>query len=232
MSEVRSIRALPLLDAVEVAVSAVEATGTPQGSGAGRVPPNELDAEAAVLSAVLLDADAFDRVQETLAPEHFYADANRRIYEAVLDLKSMSGQPVDVVSVAAWLRDRNRLAQIGGTPYLAQLTDATPAIAHVENHARMIREKWRLRQLIATCQRVTAEGYAGCEDVQGFIDSGGASRVRHRARPRDVIDHFGERRRAPGVQHPDGDESPRRWRHRYRDGVSRARSDVLGPAPR
>jgi replicative DNA helicase len=49
------------------------------GPSGGRVPPNELDAEAAVLSAVLLDPDAFDRVQETLAPEHFYADANRRI---------------------------------------------------------------------------------------------------------------------------------------------------------
>jgi replicative DNA helicase len=137
----------------------------------GRVPPNELDAEAAVLSAVLLDADAFDRVQEVLAPEHFYADANRRIFEAVLELKSTTGQAVDVVSVAAWLRDRNRLAQVGGTPYLAQLADATPAVAHVENHARMIREKWRLRQLIAVCQRFTAEGYAGCEDVQAFIDS-------------------------------------------------------------
>jgi replicative DNA helicase len=152
-------------------MSAVEAAGAPLAPSGGRVPPNELDAEAAVLSAVLLDADAFDRVQELLSPEHFYADANRRIYEAVLDLKSMSGQPVDILSVAAWLRDRNRLAQIGGTPYLAQLADATPAVAHVENHARLIREKWRLRQLISTCQRVTAEGYAGCEDVQSFIDS-------------------------------------------------------------
>ena len=152
-------------------MSAAEAAGAPLGPSGGRVPPNDLDAEAAVLSAVLLEPDAFDRVQETLAPEHFYADANRRIFEAILDLKSMSGQPVDIVSVAAWLRDRNRLQQVGGTPYLAQLADATPAVAHVENHARMIREKWRLRQLISTCQRVTAEGYAGCEDVQSFIDS-------------------------------------------------------------
>src|SRR4029077_16388090 len=124
-----------------------------------------------VLSAVLLDADAFDRVQEVLGSEHFYSDANRRISEAVLDLKSLTGQHVDIVSVSGWLPDRNRLAPVGGTPYLAQLTDATPAIAHVENHARIIREKWRLRQLISTCQRVTAEGYAGCEDVQSFIDS-------------------------------------------------------------
>jgi replicative DNA helicase len=137
---------------------------------AGRVPPNDLDAEGAVLSAILLDEDSFDRVQETLAPEHFYADANRRIYEAVLELRS-SGRPVDIVAVAGYLRDRNRLAQVGGTPYLAQLSDATPAVAHVDEHARTIREKWRLRQLISTCQRFAAEGYGGCEDVQLFVDS-------------------------------------------------------------
>jgi replicative DNA helicase len=136
---------------------------------AGRVPPSDLDAEAAVLSAVLLSPESFDRVQEVLHSEHFYADANRRVYEAVLDLQS-GGRPVDIISVAGWLRDRNRLQQVGGSPYLAQLADATPAVAHVEAHARIIREKWRLRQVIGTCQRVAAEGYGDCGDVQSFID--------------------------------------------------------------
>jgi replicative DNA helicase len=137
---------------------------------AGRVPPNDLDAEGAVLSAVLLDSGAFDTVQELLRPEHFYADANRRVFEAVIELSS-SGRPVDVVSVAGFLRDRNRLEQIGGTPYLAQLADATPAVSHVQAHAQAVREKWRLRQLIATCQRFAAEGYGVPPDVQKFIDS-------------------------------------------------------------
>src|SRR5450432_2868512 len=88
----------------------------------GRVPPSDLDAEAAVLSATLLDSDAFDAVQEILQPLHFYADANRRIYEAILELQSAS-KPVDIVSVAGYLRDKGRLEQIGGTPYLAQLAD-------------------------------------------------------------------------------------------------------------
>ncbi len=135
----------------------------------GRVPPADLDAEAAVLSAVLLSNDAFDAVQNILVPEHFYSDANRRIYEAMVDLSS-AGRPVDIVSVAGWLRDRERLQQVGGTPYMAQLADATPAVAHVEAHASTIREKWRLRQLIATCQRFAAEGYGDCGDVQHFID--------------------------------------------------------------
>jgi len=135
----------------------------------GRVPPHDLDAEGAVLSAVLLSAEAFDRVQEVLVPEHFYHDAHRRIFEAVLELHSQS-KPVDLVSVAGWLRDRERLAQVGGTPYLATLADATPAVAHVEHHARVIREKWRVRQVISTCQSFAAEGYGDCGEPQAFID--------------------------------------------------------------
>jgi len=135
----------------------------------GRVPPNDLDVEGAVLGAILLEPDVSDRVSQLLLAEHFYSDANRRIYEAVLELRKI-GRPADMVSVASWLKDKSRLAQVGGVAYLAQLADATPAVANAEGHARVIREKWRLRQLIATCQRFAAEGYADCGDVQSFID--------------------------------------------------------------
>jgi replicative DNA helicase len=108
-------------------------------------------------------------VGDVLRAEHFYSDANRRIYDAIVDLQSKS-RPVDVVSVATWLRDREQLQQIGGTPYLAQLTDAIPAVAHVGTHARVVREKWRVRQLIGTCQRFAAEGYGTVGDTQEFID--------------------------------------------------------------
>jgi replicative DNA helicase len=77
---------------------------------------------------------------------------------------------VDVVTVAGWLRDRGLLQQIGGTPYLAQLTDAIPTIAHVEAHGRAVQSKFRLRRLIGTCQDFAAVGYGDCGDVQGFID--------------------------------------------------------------
>ncbi len=136
---------------------------------AGRVPPHDLDAEAAVLSAILLSRDALDRVLEVLKPEHFYSDANGRIYEGAVQLAA-SGIPIDIVSVASWLRDREKLAQIGGSSYLAQLADATPAVAHVGAHAQVVFEKWRLRQLIATCQRIAAEGYGDVGTVQEFVD--------------------------------------------------------------
>ncbi|WP_437672823.1 replicative DNA helicase [Sorangium sp. So ce131] len=136
---------------------------------AGRVPPHDLDAEAAVLSAILLHRDALDRVLEILKAEHFYSEANSRIYEGAQELAA-AGTPIDIVSVASWLRDRERLAQVGGAAYLAQLADATPAVAHVAAHARVVYEKWRVRQLIATCQRVAAEGYGDVGVVQDFID--------------------------------------------------------------
>lgn len=133
----------------------------PDGSTieAGRVPPSDLDAEGAVLSACLLRAqDCLDDVRQVLKPGHFYADANRRIYEAILDLDA-EGKPVDIVLVAGRLRAQARLEQVGGSPYLSQLSDATPAVAHVVDHARVVVEKARLRRVISTCQTFAAEGY-------------------------------------------------------------------------
>jgi replicative DNA helicase len=152
--------------------------GVPRNSGSGtselrpsggRVPPHDLDAEAAVLSAVMLTQEAFDRVAEFLRPEHFYSGANQRVFETVLDLQN-ENRPVDVVTVAGRLRDKGLLQQMGGTPYLAQLTDAVPTVAHVEAHGRVVKEKWRLRRVIATCQDFAALGYGDTGEVQGFID--------------------------------------------------------------
>lgn len=141
----------------------------PAPSVAGRVPPHDLDAEACVLSAVLLSRDALDRVLEILKPEHFYSDANRYIFEAAMGLADAS-TPVDLQTVCSWLRDREKLVQIGGPSYLTQLSDATPSVANVAAYANTVFEKWRLRQLIATCQRIAAEGYGDVGDAQTFID--------------------------------------------------------------
>lgn len=135
-----------------------------------RVPPNDLMAEAAVLSAVLLSRDALDRVLPILSPEHFYSDANGKIYEAFVDLSSL-GRTIDILTVRSWLDDHGVLQRAGGAPYLVEILDAVPAIANVDEYARRIKEKWRLRELINTCRRVSAEGYGPLVDVQQFIDS-------------------------------------------------------------
>jgi replicative DNA helicase len=136
----------------------------------GRVPPHDLEAEKALLSAVMVDPAALDRVLEFLKAEHFYSEAHRRIYEACIELRQ-KGQPVDSVQVASFLRDRERLAQVGGMPYIAQVLLAAPAVANVASYGRNIYEKWRIRQLILTCQRVAAQGYLDYGEAQQFIDN-------------------------------------------------------------
>ncbi len=135
----------------------------------GRVPPHDLDAEAAVLSAVLIDPVAFDKVQDFLLPEHFYSERHRRIFEACVELKAV-GAPVDIVQVGSWLKSRERLAQTGGMGYLTEVLNAAPAVANVGAYGRTIFEKFRVRQLILTCQRVAAQGYGDYGEAQQFID--------------------------------------------------------------
>jgi replicative DNA helicase len=136
---------------------------------AGRVPPHDLDAEAAVLSSVLLKRDALDEVADLLKPEQFYSEANGRIYGAAIELAS-EGTPVDLVTVASLLRDREQLGSIGGPGYLVQIVDATPAVAHVAAHAKTVAEKSQVRRVIAECQLIGAEGYGDVGAVPEWLD--------------------------------------------------------------
>lgn len=165
--------------------------------GGDTVPPQSLDAEAAVISACLWWPEGADNIEKVahLAPDHFYSDANKRIWDAILQLRE-EGVAHDAVHVAQKLRDADRLQQVGGTPYLAQLADATPA-SDVSYHAKTIYELWRLRRLIALGQSYSAHGYSTVrDDVEGFIQkfqreteelalsSGSTSRTQH---IRDVL---------------------------------------------
>jgi replicative DNA helicase len=135
-----------------------------------RIPPHDLDAEGVVLSGILNAPERLDTILDILRPEHFYSEANRRIYEAVLDL-SARGVPIDYVAVAGLLKDRDRLSQIGGAAYLVEIQDNIPFAPDLESHAKRIRNKARRRKLIATAQRIAAESYGPIEDDEAFFDS-------------------------------------------------------------
>jgi hypothetical protein len=138
-------------------------------SVAGLVPPQDLGAEAAVLSAILCDPTALPKVRDILEPEHFYSEANHLVYEACRSL-SMAGTPVDIINVNAWLHDRQHIQRVGGVVYLAQLADATPAVANVATHARIVRDLAMTREGIATCWRAAARGYvSGASDRCAWI---------------------------------------------------------------
>lgn len=136
----------------------------------GRVAPHNLDAEAAVLSTILLDGRQLDEILDILPDGRaFYADANRRIYEVAVDLHKQ-GQPVDIQTVANELRLRDRLNAIGGVSYLTKIVDATPSIAHVRAHAKIVFDLDRVRQLAEQCQLTAAETYGDYGNAQTLID--------------------------------------------------------------
>lgn len=135
---------------------------------AGRVPANNLDAEAAVLSAAMLDAGALDVVLEHLRPGDLYSTAHQAVLEALAAIRS-EGRPVDVVTVSHWLRAHQRLPQAGGARYLAQLVDATPAVAHVEHHCELVADLARQRKVVAACHEIAAEGYESISDVRSWL---------------------------------------------------------------
>ncbi len=138
---------------------------------AGGAPRCDLEAEAAVLSAALLSTEAALEAVELLSETEFYADANRRVFAAIAAILADSHE-VDVVAVAAALRAENRLEQVGGTPYLAQLCDATPAVAHVADHARIVRNHARVRRAGATFQVLAAEARsAPIDDTDAWLES-------------------------------------------------------------
>lgn len=135
----------------------------------GRVPPHDLDAEAAVLSPVLL-GEGIDVVLEMLEGEDFYSDANRFVFEAAANVHA-AGKPVDLVTVKEWLDGREQLHQVGGTGYLLQLAEATPAVANLAHHCKIVRDKKTQRRIIAIAHKYAAEGYGRVEDVAEWADA-------------------------------------------------------------
>lgn len=207
---------------------------------AGRVPPADLDAEGLVLSACMLEPDHLLAAQELISPEHFYADANRRVFVACLELQAI-GRPVDLVAIAGLLRDQGRLDQVGGTPYIAMLANEIPAVASVVASCKAIREKYRLRRLISICQMAEAQAYAGVVDVQPFIDkfesevytiSQDALRAETGASIQDVlagcVDELNRKRRG---EIPSGKLTPYKGLNRLLAGLKRGTVTVAAARP-
>lgn len=132
----------------------------------GMVPPNDSAAEAAVLSAILLrGGEAYDEVADLVAGPDFYSEAHRRIFDVLANL-AQRGQPIDVLTVGAELRDSGRLQQIGGTGYLTETLSAAPVITekHLRAYAARVRSKARQRRLIVAMQESIARMYVGVSD--------------------------------------------------------------------
>lgn len=129
---------------------AVNPADEPDPFVGGQVPQNVLDSEGVFLSHCLMHPEQAGALVSMLKPEHFYATANQRVFEAY---SALWADAPDVVTVANWMRSRGTLTQVGGAAYLATLVDCTPATVNPALHAAQILEAWRQRELMACMAR-------------------------------------------------------------------------------
>ncbi len=122
------------------------------------IPPQNLEAEEAVLGGILLDPDAISRVADLLQPEAFYLNAHREIYRTALMLHSQ-GKPTDLTAMSAWLADTGSLEKIGGSNRLIELVERVASTASLEQVARLIMDKFLRRQLIRSGTEVIQLGF-------------------------------------------------------------------------
>jgi replicative DNA helicase len=134
-----------------------------------RLPPQNLDAEQAVLGSILIDRDAVIEVADFLAAEDFYRQAHGRIFAAMLGLYERN-EPIDIVTVAESLERSGELEAVGGAGYLSQLGNDTPTAVHVGQYGRIVERKALLRRLIQSAGKIAAIGYEDGQDVQESID--------------------------------------------------------------
>lgn len=134
-----------------------------------KIPPQNLEAEASVLGAMLFAPDAVYRALELLSESFFYAEAHRLIYSAMVSLFDRT-QAIDLITVTEELRKRKQLEAIGGASYLAQLTSQVPSAANVEYHAKIVKEKALLRNLIQTATQVIQESFEPSSEGSQILD--------------------------------------------------------------
>jgi replicative DNA helicase len=140
-----------------------------QAGNHGRLPPQDTDAERSVIGAMLLEEGAVSEAVALLKPDDFYRPNHARIFEAMLVLYERN-EPLDEVTVAAALKGMGHLESIGGTSYLAQVTESVPTAANVVYYARIVRSRALTRRLIAAATSIASSGYEGASDVETLLD--------------------------------------------------------------
>lgn len=134
-----------------------------------RVPPQNIEAEQAVLGAMLIKKEAIAEVQEILQPDDFYREAHRIVYEAMVQLQN-NDEAVDLVTLTEQLRKSEQLDKIGGLAFITQLANAVPTAANVVYHAKIVKEKAELRSLINVATAIASAAYEDNTDVENIMD--------------------------------------------------------------
>ena len=138
--------------------------------GLGKLPPQALDIEEAVLGALMLDRDALANVIDSLKPETFYKDAHQRIFDAIRDLFS-SSRPVDLLTVVQELKKRGELDLVGGPTFITSLTNRVASTANIEYHTRILNQKQIQRELIKVSSEIIRDAFDESTDALELLDN-------------------------------------------------------------
>ncbi len=138
--------------------------------GIEKLPPQDIEAEQAVLGSCMLDPNAAMKVVEILPnASDFYRESHQTIYNAILELME-KGEAVDLLTVSSLLKNKGKFEQVGGSSYLTALTDVMPTTANVEYYANIVREKSILRSLIYAGTSIAEMGFNEEEDASDLLD--------------------------------------------------------------
>lgn len=134
-----------------------------------RLPPQSLEAEQAVLGAIILEGESITKAIEILSPEDFYREAHKKIYNSMLELFDKN-EPIDLITITEHLKDKGELEDVGGLSYLSNLATVVPTSANIRYHAKLVREKALLRSLLRACTEIVTKVYEEPEDAEEMLD--------------------------------------------------------------
>ncbi len=134
-----------------------------------RIPPQNEEAEMAVLGSMLLEESAISQAIELLDEKVFYKDAHKKIFNVIVSMYG-ENRPVDLVTVTEALKKRKIFDETGGASYLAVLTQAVPTAANLVYYAKIVREKYIMRSLISTGTQIVSEAYSGDSNTDDLLD--------------------------------------------------------------
>ncbi len=141
---------------------------TPSVDSLGRLAPRDIDVEAAVLGALMIEKDAYILVCDILKPESFYEPAHQRIYEAIQTLGA-SQKPIDLLTVTDQLKLNGTLEEVGGPAFVVRLTSNVASAANVEFHARIVAQKYLARELISFTSTIGSKAFDESLDVDDLL---------------------------------------------------------------
>ncbi len=134
------------------------------------LPPQNIEAEQAVLGAIFLNTDALADAMEYVEADDFYRRAHQILFQAMVDLNN-DGEAIDVLTVQNYLTTNNQLDDVGGVAYIAELATSVPTAANAGYYAKIVEEKSMLRRLISTATNIITQANNGDDDVPSLLDS-------------------------------------------------------------